>query len=103
MLEQLFSSTATSRLGDPWVFLGPAGQAQANYSAFDRELYAVVATIRHFHFMLGGRCFVVFTDNKPLLGAISRWSDGVCLTYLRLDTSTKCLKLFYTSLQPILG
>jgi hypothetical protein len=29
--------------------------------------------------------------------------DGVCSTYLRLDTSTKCLKLFYTSPQPILG
>ncbi len=28
---------------------------------------------------------------------------GVCSTYLRLDTSTKCLKLFYTSPQPILG
>ncbi len=29
--------------------------------------------------------------------------DGVCSTYLRLDTSTKCLKLLYTSPQPILG
>jgi hypothetical protein len=29
--------------------------------------------------------------------------DGDCSTYLRLDTSTKCLKLFYTSQQPILG
>ncbi len=28
---------------------------------------------------------------------------GGLLTYLRLDTSTKCLKLFYTSPQPILG
>jgi hypothetical protein len=28
---------------------------------------------------------------------------GVYSTYLRLDASTKCLKLFYTSPQPILG
>ncbi len=28
---------------------------------------------------------------------------GVCATYLWLDTSTKCLKLFYTSPQPFLG
>ncbi len=28
---------------------------------------------------------------------------GVCSTYLRLDTSTKCIKLFSTSPQTILG
>ncbi len=43
------------------------------------------------------------------LGLSSLWlhvwlcTIGVCSTYLRLDTSTKCLKLFYTSPQPILG
>jgi hypothetical protein len=30
-------------------------------------------------------------------------SSGVCSTYLQLDTSTKCLRLFYTSPQPTLG
>ncbi len=34
----------------------------------------------------------------PILSSLS----GVCSTYLRLDTSTKCLKLSYTSPQPLL-
>jgi hypothetical protein len=59
----------------PGFFLAQLEKAQANYSAFDRELSAVVATIRHFHFMLEGRCFVVFTELKPLLGALSRRSE----------------------------
>ncbi len=48
-----------------------------NYSAFDRELLAVVAAIRHFRYMLEGRGFVVFTDHKPLVGALYRRSDPV--------------------------
>jgi hypothetical protein len=43
-------------------------KAQTNYSAFDRELLAVVAAIKHFFYMLEGRQFVVFTDHKPLVG-----------------------------------
>ncbi len=41
-----------------------------NYSAFDRELLAVVAAIHHFRYMLEGRSFVSFTDHKPLVGAL---------------------------------
>ncbi len=35
--------------------------------------------------------------------AVMASHGGVCSTYLRLDTSTKCLNLFYTSPQAILG
>jgi hypothetical protein len=35
----------------------------------------VVAAIKHFRFMLEGRSFTVFTDHRPLLGALSRRTD----------------------------
>ena len=40
--------------------------AETCYSAFDRELLAVYATIRHFRHNLKGRNFFVNTDHKPL-------------------------------------
>jgi hypothetical protein len=46
---------------------------------------------------------VIFYNGKAVIRKRKRSIIGVCLTYLRLDTSTKCLKLFYTSPQPILG
>jgi hypothetical protein len=47
-----------------------------NYSAFERELFAVVvATIHHFHFMSEGRSSVVFADHKHVVGALHRQSD----------------------------
>jgi hypothetical protein len=56
-------------------FSAQLDKAQVNYSAFDRELFAVVAAIKHFRFMLEGRPFTVFTDHRPLVGALSRRSD----------------------------
>jgi hypothetical protein len=49
--------------------------AQQKYSAFDRELFACYAGIRHFRYMLGGRRFAIFTDHKPLTYALARVSD----------------------------
>ncbi len=49
--------------------------AQVNYSAFDRELYAVVCGIRHFRYMLEGRAFTIFTDHKPLTFALGRSTE----------------------------
>ena len=40
--------------------------AETRYSAFDRELLAVYATIKHFRHNLEGRNFFVNTDHKPL-------------------------------------
>jgi hypothetical protein len=69
------------RPGQAWRPLGffsaQLDKAQVNYSAFHRELLAVVAAIRNFHYMLEGRSFVVFTDHKPLAGALHRQSDSV--------------------------
>jgi cleavage and polyadenylation specificity factor subunit 1 len=49
--------------------------AQTKWSAFDRELLACVDGIRHFRFILEGRAFTIFTDHKPLVGALARVSD----------------------------
>jgi RNase H-like domain found in reverse transcriptase/Reverse transcriptase (RNA-dependent DNA polymerase) len=45
--------------------------AEQQYSAYDRELLAFHSSILHFRYMLEGRRFVVFTDHKPLVGALS--------------------------------
>jgi hypothetical protein len=68
---QLFNSAATT-LG---FFLAQLDKVQVNYSAFDRELFAMMAAIRHLCFMPEGKSFFVFTDHKPLVGALNRSSD----------------------------
>ncbi len=45
--------------------------AQEAYSAFDRELFAVICGIRHFRYMLKGHSFIIFTDHKPLTFALA--------------------------------
>ncbi len=49
--------------------------AQMWYSAFDRELFACVAGIRHFRYMLEGRPFTIYTNNKPLTFALGKVSE----------------------------
>jgi hypothetical protein len=67
------------RPGQGWRPLGffsaQLDKAQVNYSAFDRELFAVVVAIKHFCYMLEGRSFTVFTDHRPLVGGLTRQSD----------------------------
>jgi hypothetical protein len=46
--------------------------ARMRYSAFDRELFACVAGIRHFRYMLEGRSFTIYTDHKPLTFALGK-------------------------------
>jgi cleavage and polyadenylation specificity factor subunit 1 len=49
--------------------------AESRYSAFDRELLACVACIKHFRFLLEGRRWTLFTDHKPLTFALGKVSD----------------------------
>ena len=44
--------------------------AEVKYSAFDRELLGVFLAIKHFRHILEGRLFTVWTDHKPLCGAL---------------------------------
>jgi hypothetical protein len=66
-------------LSSPWRPLGFFSQkfdpAQVKYSAFDRELFACIAAIRHFLYMLEGRTICIFTDHKPLIYTISKVLD----------------------------
>jgi hypothetical protein len=69
-LQQKFFSSAT------WHPLGFFSKklepAQVKYFTFDQELWACVASIRHFRFMLEGRQFTILTDHKLLTYALSR-------------------------------
>jgi transposase InsO family protein len=64
---------------DPWrplgFFLIKLEPAQTRYSAFNWELWACFAGIRHFRHMLEGRRFTIYTDHKPLTHALHRASD----------------------------
>ena len=53
------------------------------YSAFDRELLAVYATIRHFRHNLEGRYFFVNTDHKPLTFVMSSVTERPSLWQTR--------------------
>jgi RNase H-like domain found in reverse transcriptase len=65
--------------GSSWrplaFFSRKLSDAEQRYSAYDRELLAIHSSILHFRYMLEGRRFVVFTDHKPLVGALSRVSE----------------------------
>ena len=49
--------------------------AQEKYSAFDRELLAAFAAVRHWRHLLEGRPFTLLTDHKPLPAALCRSSQ----------------------------
>ena len=61
----------------PLAFFSKAFKpSECKYSAFDRELLAVHAAIRHFRYFLEGRSFTVFTDHKPLTTALLKSTDA---------------------------
>lgn len=49
--------------------------AQTKYSTYDRELLGIFLGIKHFRHMLEGRCFIVYTDHKPLIYAFNQKMD----------------------------
>ena len=57
--------------------------ADTRYSAFDRELLAVYATIKHFRHNLEGRNFFVNTDHKPLTFVMSSVTERASLRQTR--------------------
>ena len=57
--------------------------AKTRYSAFDRELLAVYATIKHSRHNLEGRNFFVNTDHKPLTFVMSSVTERASLRQTR--------------------
>ena len=50
-------------------------KAELNYSAYDRELLAIRASIHHFRHFLEGRPFTVWTDHRPLTFALEQKAE----------------------------
>jgi hypothetical protein len=60
-----------SRMAATWVFFQKAGCCPSEILAFDRDLWACIAGIPHFRFLLEGHCFSVWMDHKPLTYALA--------------------------------
>ena len=74
--------------------------AETRYSAFDRELLAVKATIRHFRHNLEGRYFFVNTDHKTLTLVMSSVTELPSLRQIRQLTF---IAEFTTDIRYVIG
>jgi RNase H-like domain found in reverse transcriptase len=67
------------RPGQQWRLLGFFSQklslAKSRYRTLDRELLAVYSSLIHFRHLREGLHFTVFSDHKPLAGALERVSE----------------------------
>ena len=53
-------------------FSSKLSQTQAKYSTFGRELLAIFRGVKHFRNYIEGREITIYTDHKPIVGAISK-------------------------------
>ncbi|GBN83606.1 Transposon Tf2-6 polyprotein [Araneus ventricosus] len=64
------------REGDSWKPLGffsrKLSTAEQKYSAYDRKLLAIFASIKYFRYLLEGTKFTILTDHKPITYAFSQ-------------------------------
>ena len=58
-------------------------KTRLRYSTFDQELFAAYKAIRHFHFLIEGKKFTLFTDHKLLVSAFYNRSDQIILRQAR--------------------
>ncbi|GBN20825.1 hypothetical protein AVEN_74922-1 [Araneus ventricosus] len=67
------------REGDSWKPLGSFSRklstAEQKYSAYDRELLAIFASIKYFRYLLEGTKFTTLTDHKPITYAFSQKTE----------------------------
>ena len=72
-------------LGPSGVYSKKLSASESIYSAFDREMFAAYSSLCHFHFLLKGKDFVLFTVHKPWsamqqcrLSFLSKFNCDVC-------------------------
>lgn len=58
-------------------------KTESRYSAYDRELFAVYAAIKHFRHMLEARIFTIYTDHRPLTFAFKQKPEKASPRQLR--------------------
>ncbi|GBN70602.1 Retrovirus-related Pol polyprotein from transposon 17.6 [Araneus ventricosus] len=59
----------------PLFFSRKLNNSGQKYSTYDRKLLAIYTVIKHFRYMVEGRNFVVYTDNKLLIYAYRQKGD----------------------------
>lgn len=74
-LNQLVSKDQNTEVQPLAFFSAKLTATQQKWSAFDRELYAIYAAIKHFRHMVEGREFTIFTDHRPLIYAFQQKLD----------------------------
>lgn len=81
-------------------FLKKFNSAQVKDSAYDSELLAAYASVRHFRHRLEGRQFILFTDHRPLTFAFVQKNESASPRRVRyLDF----IGQFSTNIQHISG
>ena len=58
------------------VFSHTLTSTEKKYSAFDRELHTIYLSVRNFKHFLEGKPFIIFTDHKPLIYALTSSTDN---------------------------
>lgn len=71
---------AKTKNGNLWVF---SPKNQQKYSTYDRELFAIYESIKHFRFMLEGMQFTMFSDYKSKTCAFNKNSNIMSLRRAR--------------------
>lgn len=67
VLQQIYNG-----ISEPLAFYSKKlTPCESKYSTFDRELLAIYLNIKHFRYLLEGRIFIVYTDHKPLIFALT--------------------------------
>ena len=77
--DHAIAGVLDQRVHGNWEPLGffsrKLSQTEAKYSTFDRELLGIKTSIEHFHHMVEGRMFTVFTDHRPITSSIKTSRD----------------------------
>ncbi|UYV68418.1 hypothetical protein LAZ67_5004276 [Cordylochernes scorpioides] len=75
-------------------------ESQTKYSTYDRELLAIFSAIKHFKFLLEGRDFTIFTDQKPLIYAFQQNLEKASPSQVR---QLQYISQFTTSIRHVSG